>query len=323
MAIRRSSGGARSLDDALRALWRRSFDEGRGYDLEDVLACIDTAAGRSLSRFVLALVEGPFDPNLGEALELFGLELEGRGAPVPFLGVRFRSDTTILASVEDGTPAHAAGLCPGDELLAVDGLRVESDSWNTVWDQVAAADRPVSILLAFIVMKWQGLGANIMSVGGIAISIGVLVDAAIIMVENAHKHYEHWKGKRSHFEIILRSTQEVGPTLFFTLVVITVSFLPVFTLQAQEGRLFRPLALTKTYSLGMASLLAVPPAVFPHGVLPLAFDRQLVVAVTTRLSSDRQSHGSNQQSSCNQRSSRRGTLSNPERAGHRRSQIDC
>ncbi|MDA0372452.1 MAG: PDZ domain-containing protein [Planctomycetota bacterium] len=148
VAIRRSSGGARSLDDALRALWRRSFDEGRGYDLEDVLACIDTAAGRSLSRFVLALVEGPFDPNLGEALELFGLELEGRGAPVPFLGVRFRSDTTILASVEDGTPAHAAGLCPGDELLAVDGLRVESDSWNTVWDQVAAADRPVSILLA-------------------------------------------------------------------------------------------------------------------------------------------------------------------------------
>ena len=75
----------------------------------------------------------------------------------------------------------------------------------------------MSILLAFIVMRIQGLGANIMSLGGIAISIGVLVDAAVIMVENAHKHYEEWRGERSHFEIILRSAQEVGPTLFFSL----------------------------------------------------------------------------------------------------------
>ncbi len=122
---------------------------------------------------------------------------------------------------------------------------------------VAIFSIPVSILLAFIVMKIQGLGANIMSLGGIAISIGVLVDASIIMVENAHKHYEEWRGKRSHFEIILRSAQEVGPTLFFSLLVITVSFLPIFTLQAQEGRLFKPLAFTKTYSVGLASLVAV------------------------------------------------------------------
>jgi len=122
---------------------------------------------------------------------------------------------------------------------------------------VAILSIPVSILMAFIVMKLQGLGANIMSLGGIAISIGVLVDAAIIMVENAHKHYEEWRGKRSHFEIILRSTQEVGPTLFFTLLVITVSFLPVFTLQAQEGRLFTPLAFTKTYAIAASALLAV------------------------------------------------------------------
>ena len=106
-------------------------------------------------------------------------------------------------------------------------------------------------------MNRQGLGANIMSLGGIAISIGVLVDAAIIMVENAHKHYEEWQGKRSHFEIILRSAQEVGPTLFFTLLVITVSFMPIFTLQAQEGRLFRPLAFTKTYAIGASAVLAV------------------------------------------------------------------
>jgi len=105
---------------------------------------------------------------------------------------------------------------------------------------VAIVSIPVSILLAFIAMRMQGLGANIMSLSGIAISIGVLVDAAIIMVENAHKHYEEWKGERSHFEIILLSAQEVGPTLFFSLLLITVSFMPVFTLQAQEGGSSRP-----------------------------------------------------------------------------------
>ncbi len=122
---------------------------------------------------------------------------------------------------------------------------------------VAIVSIPVSILLAFVIMKFQGLGANIMSLGGIAISIGVLVDAAVIMVENAHKHYEEWRGKRSHLEIIMRSAQEVGPTLFFTLLVITVSFLPIFTLEAQEGRLFKPLAFTKTYAIGVSSILAV------------------------------------------------------------------
>ncbi len=122
---------------------------------------------------------------------------------------------------------------------------------------VAIVSIPLSILLAFIIMRLQGLGANIMSLGGIAISIGVLVDASIIMVENAHKHYEEWQGQRSHFQIILRSAQEVGPTLFFTLLVITVSFIPVFTLQAQEGRLFSPLAFTKTYAMGMSAILAV------------------------------------------------------------------
>ncbi len=122
---------------------------------------------------------------------------------------------------------------------------------------VAIVSIPVSILLSFVVMNMQGLGANIMSLGGIAISIGVLVDAAIVMVENAHKHYEEWRGKRSHFEIILRSAQEVGPALFFSLLVITVSFLPVFTLQAQEGRLFKPLAFTKTYAMAASAVVAI------------------------------------------------------------------
>jgi Cu(I)/Ag(I) efflux system membrane protein CusA/SilA len=122
---------------------------------------------------------------------------------------------------------------------------------------VAIVSIPVSILLAFVIMRWQGLGANIMSLGGIAISIGVLVDGAVIMVENAHKHYEEWRGERSHFEIILRSAQEVGPTIFFSLLVITVSFLPIFTLEAQEGRLFKPLAFTKTYAMALSAILAV------------------------------------------------------------------
>ena len=122
---------------------------------------------------------------------------------------------------------------------------------------VAIISIPLSILISLIIMRGQGLGANIMSLGGIAISIGVLEDAAIVMVENAHKHYEEWRGKRSHFEIILKSAQEVGPTLFFTLLVITVSFIPIFTLQEQEGRLFRPLAFTKTYALAASSILAI------------------------------------------------------------------
>ncbi len=122
---------------------------------------------------------------------------------------------------------------------------------------VAILSIPVSILLSFIIMRWEGRGGNGMSLGGIAISIGVLIDAAIIMVENAHKHYEQWRGQRSHGEIILRSAQEVGPTLFFTLLIITVSFMPIFTLEAQEGRLFKPLAFTKTYAMAMSAVLAV------------------------------------------------------------------
>ncbi len=122
---------------------------------------------------------------------------------------------------------------------------------------VAVISIPAAILLSLIVMRAQGLGANIMSLGGIAISIGVLVDASVVMVENAHKHLEEADGRSSRFDTILASAKEVGPTLFFSLLVITVSFLPIFTLEAQEGRLFRPLAFTKTYAVAMASLVAV------------------------------------------------------------------
>src|SRR5579885_2400402 len=113
------------------------------------------------------------------------------------------------------------------------------------------------ILISFIVMHQQGINANIMSLGGIAIAIGAMVDAAIIMIENAHKHIERDGGKKPHWEIISDSATEVGPALFYSILVITVSFVPVFTLEAQEGRLFKPLAFTKTYAMGAAALLSI------------------------------------------------------------------
>ncbi len=116
---------------------------------------------------------------------------------------------------------------------------------------------PVAILMAFIIMYAQGLNANIMSLGGIAIAIGTMVDSAIIMVENAHKHLEREHGDKPRSRIIVEAAQEVGPTIFFALLVITVSFAPVFTLQEQAGRLFKPLAFTKTYAMAMAALLSV------------------------------------------------------------------
>jgi len=119
---------------------------------------------------------------------------------------------------------------------------------------------PIAVLISFIPMYAMGLTANIMSLGGIAIAIGAMVDAAIILIENAHKKLEQWEagGRRgSRIDVLIQSFQEVGKSLFFSLLIITVSFLPVFTLQAQEGRLFKPLAYTKTFSMFFAALLSI------------------------------------------------------------------
>ena len=116
---------------------------------------------------------------------------------------------------------------------------------------------PLGVLISFIIMERQGINANIMSLGGIAIAIGAMVDASIVMIENVHKHIEQEGGSKPHWQLVLDASKEVGPALFFSLVIIAVSFLPVFTLEAQEGRLFRPLAFTKTYAMLGASLLAV------------------------------------------------------------------
>ena len=122
---------------------------------------------------------------------------------------------------------------------------------------VAIITIPLSVLMAIIIMNQQGLNANIMSLGGIAIAIGALIDGAIVMIENVHKHLERDRGKKDHWQIIYEAASEVGPALFFSLLIITVSFLPVFTLQAQEGRLFSPLAFTKTYSMASAAILSI------------------------------------------------------------------
>src|SRR5215472_5531171 len=122
---------------------------------------------------------------------------------------------------------------------------------------VAIIILPVAVLISFVIMYGQGISSNIMSLGGIAIAIGAMVDAVIIMIENAHKHLELDQGKKPHWQIIRDAAVEVGPTLFYSLLVITVPFLPVFTLQEQSGRLFKPLAFTKTYSMGAAALLSI------------------------------------------------------------------
>ncbi len=122
---------------------------------------------------------------------------------------------------------------------------------------VAIVTLPIAVLIAFIVMRWQGINANIMSLGGIAIAIGTMIDAAIVMIENAHVHLEGGLRGRRRWDVIAEASKEVGPSLFYSLLVITVSFLPVFTLEAQEGRLFKPLAYTKTYSMAAACVLAI------------------------------------------------------------------
>ncbi|WDE05820.1 efflux RND transporter permease subunit [Thalassomonas viridans] len=123
---------------------------------------------------------------------------------------------------------------------------------------VAIFSLPVGILTAFAVMHFQGLNANIMSLGGIAIAIGAMIDGAIVMIENMHKHMEQTPlTKENRWQIVADSASEVGPALFFSLLIITVSFVPVFTLEAQEGRMFAPLAFTKTYAMAAAAALAI------------------------------------------------------------------
>ena len=137
--------------------------------------------------------------------------------------------------------------------------------WHVRSALVAILTLPLGVLAAFVVMRFQGVNANIMSLGGIAIAIGAMVDAAVVMIENAHKRIERWEQDHPdrHLDgemrwiVVTEAAAEVGPALFFSLLIITLSFIPVFTLEAQEGRLFAPLAFTKTYAMGAAAILSV------------------------------------------------------------------
>ena len=145
--------------------------------------------------------------------------------------------------------------------------------WHARSALVAVLTLPLGILIAFLIMRFQGINANIMSLGGIAIAIGAMVDAAIVMIENAHKHLERWRRENpdqempvaDHWQLIIKSSVEVGPALFLSLLIITFSFLPVFTLEGQEGRLFKPLAFTKTYAMAGAAILSI--TLIPIGLL--------------------------------------------------------
>ncbi|MDE2491626.1 MAG: efflux RND transporter permease subunit [Elusimicrobia bacterium] len=257
---------------------------GRGYikslrDVEDVPIGVDRHGVPVLIRNVARVHFGP-DMRRGAA------ELDGQGEVVGgIVVVRYGENVLkVIDAVKKKLAETRSGLPPGvkivttydrsdliersvatlrekliEELLIV-SLVIVVFLWHFRSALVPILALPVAALLAFIPMQRLGMSANIMSLGGIAIAIGAMVDAAVIMVENAHKRLEEWQaagepGPRE--DVILRATQEVGRPIFFSLLVIAVSFLPVFTLEAQEGRLFKPLAYTKTFSMSFAAVLAV------------------------------------------------------------------
>ena len=195
----------------------------------------------------------------------------------------------VIAAVRDRLETLTAGLPPGVEVVpvydrselidrAVENLSTKLIEeflvvaivcglflWHARSALVAILTLPLGVLAAFILMHLQGINANIMSLGGIAIAVGAMVDAAVVMIENAHKHIERWEHENpdarlkgeTRWRVITEAAVEVGPALFLSLVIITLSFVPVFTLQAQEGRLFSPLAFTKSYAMGAAAILSI------------------------------------------------------------------
>ncbi|HJX58357.1 MAG TPA: CusA/CzcA family heavy metal efflux RND transporter, partial [Thiobacillus sp.] len=218
-------------------------------------------------------------------------ELDGEGEAVGGV-VILRSDQNArvtIAAVKERLETLKASLPPGVEIVttydrsalidrAIDNLSHKLIEefivvalvcalflWHLRSSLVAIVSLPLGVLIAFIVMRQQGINANIMSLGGIAIAVGAMVDGAVVMIENAHKHIEAWQHRHpgktlqgeAHWRVIVEAASEVGPALFFSLLIITLSFIPVFTLEAQEGRLFGPLAFTKTYAMAAAAALSV------------------------------------------------------------------
>ena len=230
------------------------------------------------------LLKDVADIELGPQMRRGIAELNGEGEVVGGIVVmRFGENAQkTIDGVKAKLEKLKAGLPDGVEIVTVydrSGLisRAIDSLWKSVVEElalvalicviflfhvrsslVAVISLPLGILTAFIVMYWQGLNANIMSLGGIAIAIGAMIDGAIVMIENMHKHMERTPlTPENRWKIVAASASEVGPALFFSLLIITVSFVPVFTLEAQEGRMFSPLAFTKTYAMAASAALAI------------------------------------------------------------------
>ncbi len=253
---------------------------GRGYlrgtkDIEEIVLKVDRGTP-ILLRDVARVEIGP-DERRGLT------ELNGEGEVVSGIVLqRFGQNALdVIRSVKDKLTELKAGLPEGVSiesvydrsdliLRAVDNLKVTLIEESVIVALVcivfllhvrsalvAIVTLPIGVLIAIIVMDWMGMTSNIMSLGGIAIAVGAMVDASIVMIENAHKRLEHAPPDANRAKVLIDAAVEVGPALFFSLLVITVSFLPVFTLEAQEGRLFKPLAFTKTFAMAGAAFLSI------------------------------------------------------------------
>lgn len=281
-AVRRSNNdvGGRVLEIA----GHEHFIRGRGYikdkaDIEQIVIGMGSQGIPILLRDVAVV-------SLGPAMRRGLAELDGEGEAVGGTVVmRYGEDALgVIERVKQRLVEAQAALPAGVEIVtvydrselinrAIDTLKTTLTEEMIVVSLVIAIfllhfrsaliailTIPVAILLSFIPMSGQNLTANIMSLGGIAVAIGAMVDASIVMIENVHKRLEEWDAggnQRSRSDVIIEAMQEVGPSIFFSLLIITVSFLPVFALDGTEGRLFEPLAYTKTYAIGFAALLAI------------------------------------------------------------------
>jgi Cu(I)/Ag(I) efflux system membrane protein CusA/SilA len=269
--------GARVLEMGGREYMIRGLGYLRGIeDIEEVAVGATTTGTPIRVRDVATVQLGPA-PRRGAS------DLDGHGEVVAGIVVmRFGSDALkTIEAVKDRLEEIEAGLPAGVRLRtaydrsdlihrAIDTLRDKLIEESLIVGAVAVLfllharsalvaiiTLPLGILISFIVMRAIGVNANIMSLGGIAIAIGAMVDAAIVMIENMHKHIERDDGRSSRWELVLESAKQVGPPLFFSLLIITFSFLPVFSLEQQEGRLFKPLAYTKTFAMAGAALLSI------------------------------------------------------------------
>ena len=265
------------------------FIRGRGYvksteDLEKVVL-------KATPGGVPVTVADVGDVALGPAMQRGQAELDGEGVTVGGIVVMRYGENAleVIEKVKQRLDEIRPGLPEGVEVVPVYdrskliNAAIDTLTWTLIEEMVivslvimifllharstlvAVITLPIAVLLAFIPMYYQGLTANIMSLGGIAVAIGAMVDAAIVIIENIHKRLEHWQSDeatpeekaQSHATVVIKAMQEVGPSIFFSLLIITVSFMPVFALEGTEGRLFKPLAFTKTYSMAFAAFLSV------------------------------------------------------------------